>query len=110
MIRQLTKTAAPKLKATFLRSMSSTSYPNLNKFRIYTPEDGFVVNSIYDPISLPDLTVDQYVWKNISKWENKVAIVSCAEIIFVILTFKRKTLTDMWSNWSQVYLLETKGP
>lgn len=79
MIRQLTKTAAPKLNATFLRSMSSTSHPNLNNFRIHTPEDGFVVNSIYDPISLPDLTVDQYVWKNISKWENKVAIVSCAE-------------------------------
>lgn len=76
MIRQLSKTAAPQLKRTFVRSMSSTSYPNINNFRTHTPEDGFVLNSVYEPITLPDLTVDQYVWKNISKWQNKVAIVS----------------------------------
>lgn len=73
MFRQLSK-AAPPLKGVFSRSMSSASYPNINKFRTYTPEDGFVLSSAYEPISLPDLTVDQYVWKNMSKWENKVAI------------------------------------
>lgn len=76
MIRQLSKAATPQFKGIFFRSMSSTSYPNINNFRVQTPEDGFVLNSIYEPITLPDLTVDRYVWKNISKWENKVAIVS----------------------------------
>lgn len=76
MIRQLTKAAAPKLKGTFIRPMSSTPSSNINNCRTHTPEDGFVLNSIYDPISIPDLTVDQYVWKNVSKWQNKVAIVS----------------------------------
>ncbi|XP_037036724.1 4-coumarate--CoA ligase 1-like [Bradysia coprophila] len=72
MIRQLSKAAVPQLKSTFFRSISS--YPNINSFRTYTPEDGFVLSSIYEPITLPDLTVDQYVWKNVSKWQNKVAI------------------------------------
>ncbi|KAJ6636980.1 4-coumarate--CoA ligase 4, partial [Pseudolycoriella hygida] len=35
----------------------------------------FILNSIYEPISLPELTIDQYVWQNISAWQDKVAIV-----------------------------------
>lgn len=74
MIRHFSKAAVPQLRGIFCRSTSSSSY--INNFRIHTPEDGFVVNSIYEPITLPDMTVDQYVWKNISKWQNKVAVVS----------------------------------
>lgn len=81
MIRHISKAAAPQLKGMFFRSMSSSSYPNINNFRIHTPEDGFIVNSIYEPITIPDLTVDQYVWKNINKWQNKVAIVSYSNSI-----------------------------
>lgn len=77
MIRQLSKSVSPQLKGLLCRSVSSSSYPNVNNFRNHTPEDGFVLNSIYEPITMPDLTVDQYVWKNISKWQNMVAIVSC---------------------------------
>lgn len=45
------------------------------KNRQYTSEDGYLWNSPYEPISAPDMTVDQYVWKNMVKWPNKVAIV-----------------------------------
>lgn len=76
MIRQLSKVAVPQYKGTIYRCKSTTAFPNLTNFRNHTPEDGFVLKSIYEPISLPDLTVDQYVWKNIAKWQNKVAIVS----------------------------------
>lgn len=80
MIRQLptlcSRAVASQLKRTCFRSMSSSSYPKIDNFRTYTPEDGFVVSSIYEPIALSDLTIDQYVWKNMNKWQNKVAIVS----------------------------------
>ncbi|KAJ6633242.1 4-coumarate--CoA ligase 1 [Pseudolycoriella hygida] len=74
MIRQISKAVGPQLKRASFRSKSSTTLPSLSSFRTHTPEDGFVLSSIYEPISMPDLTVDQYVWKNISKWQNKVAI------------------------------------
>lgn len=76
MIRQLSRASASQLKGIYYRSMASTSYPHINTFRTHTPKDGFVLNSIYEPITLPDFTVDQYVWKNINKWQNHVAIVN----------------------------------
>lgn len=76
MIRQLPRAAVPQLKRILLRSISSSTYPDINKFRTHTPEDGYILNSIYEPITLPDLTLDQFIWKNVSKWQNKVAIVS----------------------------------
>lgn len=50
---------------------------NIFQHRTFTEEEGYVWNSPYEKISLPDMTVDQYVWKNVAKWPNKVAIV-CA--------------------------------
>lgn len=44
------------------------------KFREYTPENGFVWNSPYEKTAIPNMTIDQYVWQNMAKWENKVAI------------------------------------
>lgn len=74
MIRQLLKRIPAASQR--LRSISSVTYPDLSEFRTYTPEDGFILNSIYEPITLPDLTIDQYIWKNVTKWQDKVAIVS----------------------------------
>lgn len=48
---------------------------NVFKHREYSAEGGYVWNSPYEPISMPDMTIDQYVWKNMAKWSNKVAIV-----------------------------------
>lgn len=44
------------------------------KFREYTPENGFIWNSPYEKIPIPNMTIDQYVWRNMAKWQNKVAI------------------------------------
>lgn len=43
--------------------------------RLHSPENGYYWKSGYEEISVPDLTLDEYVWKNVAKWENKVAIV-----------------------------------
>lgn len=76
MFRQLSKAVSPHLKRLPFRSMSSTLYPHVNNFRTHSPEDGFIVKTIYEPITLSNQTVDQYVWKDINKWQNMVAIVS----------------------------------
>lgn len=42
----------------------------------YPAESGFVRNSPYDNISIPNLTLDQYVWNTFRDWETKIATVS----------------------------------
>lgn len=58
---------------------SSKGRPSLSDLTksalVYKENDGYTMKSPYEPISLPDLTVDQYVFKNHVKWQNHVAIV-----------------------------------
>lgn len=46
----------------------------LQQHRKRTESDGFVLHSPYGRIAVPDMTIDQYVWKNLAKWKNHVAI------------------------------------
>lgn len=41
----------------------------------YTPSEGYVRNSPLEPVTIPDIPLEQYVWQNIHKWENHVASV-----------------------------------
>lgn len=41
---------------------------------VYNEQEGYVMKSPYGRVSIPDMTIDQYVWKNLSKWQNHVAI------------------------------------
>lgn len=47
---------------------------NVFKHRTFNEQDGYVWHSPYEKITIPDMTTDQYVWKNVAKWSNKVAI------------------------------------
>lgn len=67
------------LRRNFVAPAASTA-PNsipLNQYlqdhRIRT-ENGFVLRSPYEKVSIPDMTLDQYIWKNSAKWKNHVAI------------------------------------
>lgn len=44
---------------------------------IYDETEGYVMKSPYGSVIVPNLTIDQYVWKNMKKWQNHVAI-ECA--------------------------------
>lgn len=44
-------------------------------FRTHSVEDGFTWTSRYGQIIDQNMTIDEYVWKNIAKWQNKIAIV-----------------------------------
>lgn len=41
----------------------------------YSDQDGYVMKSPYETISIPEMTIDQYVWKNMPKWQHHIAIV-----------------------------------
>lgn len=43
-------------------------------FRTNSKENGFVWTSRFGQISMPDQTIEAYVWKNLNKWHDKVAI------------------------------------
>lgn len=73
--RQQTITGIPWTRRSSSLGPVTEFAKSIFKNRQHTPEDGFVWNSPYEPISLPDMTVDQYVWKNMVKWPNKVAMV-----------------------------------
>lgn len=42
----------------------------------YSPDEGYVRTSAYNDVSLPNLTIDQYIWKDLEIFQDKVAIVS----------------------------------
>lgn len=44
------------------------------KSLVNTKNDGYIMRSPYEPISIPDFTIDQYVWKNLPKWRHHIAI------------------------------------
>lgn len=57
-------------------SVEQSSLSELGKKSlIFTEKDGYIMKSPYEPISIPDFTIDQYVWKNLPKWQNHIAIV-----------------------------------
>lgn len=45
-------------------------------FYTHNPVEGYIRNSPYDVVTTPNLSLDQYVWQNVSYWPNHVATVS----------------------------------
>ena len=59
----------------FSSSSSGLSLKELGrKSLVFSEKDGYVMKSPYESISIPDMTIDQYVWKNMLKWPNHIAI------------------------------------
>lgn len=42
----------------------------------YSQDEGYVRTSAYNDVTLPNLTIDQYIWKDLDLFQDKVAIVS----------------------------------
>lgn len=49
---------------------------DMNKYFAHTAEDGFIRTSSFTPIELPNMRIDQFVWKDYLKWQDKIALVS----------------------------------
>lgn len=59
-------------------------YSMKDSFR-YSPEEGYVRTSAYNDVTLPNLTIDQYIWKDLQKFQDKCAIVSIWILIWMKL-------------------------
>lgn len=42
----------------------------------YSPEEGYVRTSAYNDVQLQNMTIDQYIWKDLHQFQDKSAIVS----------------------------------
>lgn len=78
---RILRSVSELLRRSFVASVTSTTASNnlplaeyLREHRRYTENDGFVLRSPYERVSIPDMTLDQYIWKNLAKWKNHVAI------------------------------------
>lgn len=40
----------------------------------FSENDGYIMKSPYGSVTIPDMTIDQYVWKDMPKWQNHIAI------------------------------------
>lgn len=68
------KTSAKLLLRRFI-SNERLSLSELGKQSIvFNEHEGYIMKSPYETITIPELTVDQYVWKNLPKWQNHIAI------------------------------------
>lgn len=45
------------------------------QYRQHNADDGFYWRSSFGEVTVPDMTLDEYVWKNVAKWPNKIALV-----------------------------------
>lgn len=58
----------------FLTTESSFLSDIGSKHLGYNEKEGYVMKSPYGSVQVPNITIDQYVWKNMSKWPNHIAI------------------------------------
>lgn len=53
----------------------------------YNPKEGYIRHSPIEPVSLPNLTLDEYIWQNLSKWPNHDAVVCVSFKINILHCF-----------------------
>lgn len=44
------------------------------KSLVFNKNEGYVMTSPYGSVSIPELTIDKYVWKNMVNWQQHIAI------------------------------------
>ncbi|XP_073832893.1 acyl-CoA synthetase family member pudgy [Musca autumnalis] len=89
------------------QNTAATVQPNLNnntndKFLQYSNEEGYYRTSPNEPVPIPNVTLDKYVWRDFKKWENKVATVD-------LITGRQYTYAEMRDNSAALAVrLQTK--
>lgn len=68
----------------------------------YPSENGIVRSSPFENITVPNLTIDQYVWNNFREWETKIATVSELALNLRTNVFLRKELRKDLVSYSEL--------
>lgn len=58
------------------RSILTTSNSSKQQLDRAEKESEIIIDSPFPSLNYPDLTIDQYVFKDLNKWSNKIALVS----------------------------------
>lgn len=64
-------------------------YSMKDSFR-YSPEEGYVRTSSFNDVSLQNLTIDQYIWKDLHQFQDKCAIVSTVTVLIFYSEIRRE--------------------
>ncbi|XP_055692103.1 uncharacterized protein LOC129795089 [Lutzomyia longipalpis] len=74
-LANLARRSCVRLLSTRQQQQNDERTCDYERFYSYPPEPGFVKNSPFENINIPNCTIDQYVWSNLREWENRVAAV-----------------------------------
>uniref|UniRef100_A0A1I8N0U5 Luciferin 4-monooxygenase n=1 Tax=Musca domestica TaxID=7370 RepID=A0A1I8N0U5_MUSDO len=87
------------------QNTAATVQPNLNnndKFLHFTNEEGYYRTSPCEALTIPNVTLDKYVWRDFKKWENNVATVD-------VITGRQYTFAELRDNSAALAVrLQTK--
>lgn len=50
----------------------------------YSPDEGYIRTSAFNDVSMQNMTIDQYIWQDLGKFQDKCAIVSISIFGFLI--------------------------
>lgn len=82
MLRHVCAVAAPVRRglAATVRPLSTAAAAefDMSASFTHTEADGYVRQSPFEPIELPQMRIDQFVWQHVQRWERKTAVV-CGE-------------------------------
>lgn len=91
MIRSAVRKCSQKFMGQICRpqstSANSTSY-DMSKYFTHSSETGYERHSSFTDITVPNLRIDQFVWKDYLKWQNKTAVVSVFFYIIIQSTLR----------------------
>lgn len=76
--------------STIKRYYSATQQFNVDGQPLFThnPKEGYIRHSPIEPVAVPNSTLDEYIWQNLSKWPNHDAVVGLIKyltFIFMLL-------------------------
>lgn len=51
-----------------------------------TADEGYVCQSMLEPVQVPNVTLDEYVWRNLHQWPNHTAVVRIFGLLLLLLS------------------------
>lgn len=72
----LRKSSNRILSGVFNQKINVISYATVRKIQTNSAEDGFNIKSTKESFTVPNTTIDQYVFNNFKQFESKTATVS----------------------------------
>ena len=67
-----------------VRASALACSPRVNQMRTKITDAG-TIESPFPPVVIPELSIPEYIWKNVEQWEDKPCVVSGFVLINIII-------------------------